>query len=144
MKTILLIDDEINLLNAYSLMLEKKGFRVLKAINGNEGLKIMLSEDIDLVVSDIYMPQKNGLVVIKQIRRILKYRNIPIIILSAGGTKKNVYTSIGLGINAFLIKPCLMEKLYQTVEEVLSSRNNFKNVLDISKIDNDIDYSIFP
>lgn len=141
MKTILLIDDEINLLNAYFLMLEKKGFRVLKAINGNEGLKIMLSEDIDLVVSDIYMPQKNGLVVIKQIRRILKYRNIPIIILSAGGTKKNVYTSIGLGINAFLIKPCSMEKLYQTVEEVLSSRNNFKNVLDISKIDNDIDYS---
>ena len=121
MKTILLIDDEINLLNVYSLMLEKKGYRVLKASDGNEGLKVILSEDVDLVISDICMPKKNGLVVIKQIRKILKYRNIPIIILSAGGTKKNVFRGIELGVDAFLAKPCKKEALYQTC--ILSLQN---------------------
>jgi len=137
MKTILLIDDEINLLNVYSLMLEKKGYRVLKASDGNEGLKVILSEDVDLVISDIYMPRKNGLVVIKQIRRILKYRNIPIIILSAGGTKKNVFRGIELGVDAFLAKPCKKEALYQTVEKILKSNNKGKvNKYENSKRDN--------
>jgi len=137
MKTILLIDDEINLLNAYSLMLEKKGYHILKANDGNEGLKVILSEDVDLVISDIYMPRKSGLVVIKQIRRILKYRNIPIIILSAGGTKKNVFRGIELGVDAFLAKPCKKEELYQTVEKVLKSNNNLAvNKYENSKINN--------
>ena len=119
METILLIDDEPNILNVYSLMLEKKGYRILKAHDGNAGLNALLSEDVDLIISDIYMPQKNGLVLIKQIRRILKYRNIPIIILSAVGTKENVFRGIELSVDAFLAKPCTKEKLYETVEKLL-------------------------
>jgi len=124
MKTILLIDDEINLLNVFSLMLKKKGYRVLKAIDGDEGIKIILSEDVDLVICDIYMPHKDGLAVIKQIRRILRYRNIPIIILSGGGTKENVFRGIELGVDAFLAKPCEQEELYQTVGKILEPNNN--------------------
>lgn len=126
MKTILLIEDDEKLQHAYSLMLRKKGYHVLNASDGQEGLKLALSEHIDLVISDIYMPKKNGLIVIKQIRRILKYKSMPIIVLSAGGTKQNVYRGIELGVDAFLTKPCRFEDLNFTVKRLLASKSGLK------------------
>ncbi|NVM04155.1 MAG: response regulator [Candidatus Helarchaeota archaeon] len=120
MKTIILIDDEINLLKAYTVMLEKKGYRVLEAADAYTGLEYILMEDVDLIITDINMPKKNGLVMMKQIKRMLKYRNIPIIVLSGVGTKENVFRSIGMGVYSFLTKPCTFEKLHRAVENALN------------------------
>lgn len=128
MKTILFIDDEPNLLDAFSLMLKRKGYRVLTAANGFEGIELILIEDIDLIITDIYMPKKNGLVMIKQVKRILKCRNIPIIVLSAVGTKENVCRGIEMGVCSFLTKPCNFNKLYSAVKDAL------KNSKDTSRI----------
>jgi len=127
MKTLLLVDDEVNVLDAYSLMLKHKGYRVLTARDGNEGLQTMLNEKVDLVISDINMPNISGLTFIKQIRRILKYRNLPVILLSAVGTKQNVFRGIELGIDAFLTKPCAKEMLYTTVDRLLYMYKNLSN-----------------
>lgn len=120
MKTILLIDDEPNILEAYGMMLSYKGYNVLKARNGSEGLKLILNNDVDLIISDINMPKKSGLILVKQIRRILKYQKTPVILLSAIGTKNNVCRGIELGVDAFLVKPCTKEMLYETVEKLLA------------------------
>ncbi|MFC1492955.1 response regulator [candidate division KSB1 bacterium] len=127
MKTILIIEDDLNILNAYSLFLKKRGFRVLKAKNCYEGLDALLNEHVDLIISDINLPEKSGLILVKQIRRILKYKHIPIIILSGYCTKQNVFRGVELGIDAFLTKPCTKDKLYSTVDSVLGSTKSLKN-----------------
>ena len=133
MKSILYIDDEPNILEAYALMLEHNGYTVFKAQDGNEGLKIMLSEEIDLVLSDINMPKKNGLTLIKQIRRILRYRNVPVVILSAVGTKHNVFKGVELGVDSFLTKPCDKERLLTTIENALCSENRIRSASVLKK-----------
>ncbi|KPK95685.1 hypothetical protein AMJ80_04220 [bacterium SM23_31] len=142
MKTILFIDDEPNLLDAYSLMLKRKGYKVLTAENGFEGIELILTEDIDLIITDIYMPKKNGLIMIKQIRRILKCRNIPIIVLSAVGTKENVCRGIEMGVCSFLTKPCNFDKLYEAVKDALKSSNNTSGKELHTKINKNIDTAV--
>lgn len=124
MKTILFVDDEVSLLNAYSLMLTKKGYRVLKAENATKGKEVLLGEDVDLVISDIYMPDENGLALVQQIKRMLKYRDVPIILLSAGCTKDNVFRGIEMGIYSFLTKPCSFDRLFETVRDALNTNGS--------------------
>ena len=142
MKTILFIDDEPNLLDAFSLMLKRKGYRVLTAANGFEGIELILTEDIDLIITDIYMPKKNGLVMIKQVKRILKCRNIPIIVLSAVGSKENVCRGIEMGVCSFLTKPCNFNKLYKAVEDALKTSNDTSRKELRTKIDKNINSDI--
>ncbi len=120
MKSILLIDDEIKLLHAYAVMLEKRGFNVFKASSGTEGINILLANKIDLIITDINMPEKNGLILVKQIKRMLKYKNVPIIILSGVGTRDNVFRGIEMGVFSFLTKPCNFSKLYETISRALN------------------------
>ena len=120
MKSILLIDDEINLLHAYTIMLQKRGFRVFQAACGTEGIKILLSNKIDLIVTDINMPQKNGLVLVKQIKRMLRYKDVPVILLSGVGTRDNVFRGIEMGVYSFLTKPCAFTKLHETIRKALN------------------------
>ena len=97
----------------------KKDTGFLTAMDGSKGLQAMLANDIDLVISDRCMPKKNGLILLKQIRRIQKYKNVPVILLSGLGTRQNVFRGIELGVDAFLSKPCELETLHQTVKKVL-------------------------
>lgn len=146
MKTIAIIDDELNLLNAYSLMLKNRGFRVLTAANAFTGVELILSEDVDLIITDINMPKKNGLTMIKQLRRIMKYRNVPIIILSAVGTKENVCRGVELGVCWFLSKPCKMDTLYNVVLESLDSSNSSNRLVSnthINVVNNDISLLVY-
>ena len=142
MKTILFIDDEPNLLDAFSLMLKRKGYRVITALNGFEGIELILTEDIDLIITDIYMPKKNGLIMIKQARRILKCRNIPIIVLSAVGTKENVCRGIEMGVCSFLTKPCSFDRLHQAVKDALKTSNVTSKKELRTKISKNIDTDI--
>jgi len=119
MKTIIIIDDELTLLDAYSLMLKKRGYRVLTAANAFQGIELILQEDVDLIITDINMPKKDGLIMIKQLKRILKCRNIPIIILSGSGTKENVFRGIEMGVASFFTKPVEFETLLKTIKKSL-------------------------
>jgi CheY-like chemotaxis protein len=82
--TILCIDDETGVLLTRRLLLEKKGYRVLTAQSGAEGIRLFQSEPVDAVILDYWMTGMNGLMVARQLKQLSPH--IPIIFVSAWGT----------------------------------------------------------
>jgi CheY-like chemotaxis protein len=81
LKTVLCVDDEKIGLRVRKIMLESRGYRVLTATNGSDGLNVLDDNQVDLVVLDYYMPDLNGAEVASEIRR--RKPGVPIVFLSA-------------------------------------------------------------
>ena len=126
-KKILIIDDEPDLVEAVSIILESKGYAVAKAYGGVEGLKKVRTENPDLIVLDVMMPDKDGYAVCKELKADAKYRAIPILLLTA--VVSNIPTSrytqqMGMETEAddFVDKPVEAQELVKRVEVLLSPR----------------------
>jgi len=82
-KKILLIDDDPDLVNAVRMILESKNYKVAAAFGGVEGLEKAKSENPDLIVLDVMMPDKDGYTVCKELKSDPRLRRIPVILLTA-------------------------------------------------------------
>lgn len=100
-KTILVVDDEKEIRDLTRVYLEKDGYCVIEAQDGEEALE-KLSKDIDLMVLDIMMPRIDGIEVLRKVRET---SNIPIIILSAKSTDCDKILGLDLGADDFMVKP---------------------------------------
>lgn len=114
MKSILIIDDDPSIREAIRDILEDEGFRVLEAENGMKGIKICKSNNIDIAIIDIWLPNIDGMTVLEEIKKINK--NIKPIMISAHGTVQTAVESLKQGAVDFLEKPVSMEKLIETVK----------------------------
>ena len=116
---ILLIDDDAAILQLLAEMLTTAGYEVSVASNGNEGVTLYRQAPFDLVITDLLMPEKDGLEVIVELRK--DFPDVKIITLSGGGAYG--YSSLGvsktLGAVRTLQKPFLEEQLLDLVREVL-------------------------
>jgi two-component system alkaline phosphatase synthesis response regulator PhoP len=126
-KKILIVDDEPDLVEAVSIILESKGYAVVKAYGGVEGLKKVRTENPDLIVLDVMMPDKDGYAVCKELKTDAKYRSIPILLLTAviSNIPTSKYTQeMGLETEAddFVDKPVEPQELVKRVERLLSLR----------------------
>ncbi len=81
-KQVLLIDDDANARKYLSVVLDDHGYDVAEACNGSEGLEVIEQIKPDLIVLDVMMPKKSGLVLFKQLKRDEQYREIPIIMVT--------------------------------------------------------------
>jgi DNA-binding response OmpR family regulator len=120
MKQILIIDDEPQIRSMLKMMLEREGFNVIVASDGKEGMKIFEKEPVDLVITDLIMPEKEGIEVIQELRK--NNSNLPIIAISGGGKNSpDTYLNIAklLGANAIFEKPVAKEKLIDAVNKAL-------------------------
>jgi CheY-like chemotaxis protein len=105
-KRILVIDDEEDVRQMIDAILSTKGHEILTAAGGEEGLRIMETEPLDLVVCDLMMPRISGLEVIKRKKRNPKIADIPMMILSAlADDRPTEFWTQSLGIDDYLIKP---------------------------------------
>ncbi len=102
---ILVVDDAMSVREFISAFLERNGFKILKAANGKEALKLAKENDIDLLITDLEMPVMHGFDLIKQLRKIEKYEELPIIILTAQAGKNFQKKGAEAGANAFISKP---------------------------------------
>lgn len=117
---ILIIDDEPSMLDIFSQFLEPEGFSVTTAVNGKEGLRKMEERIPDLVITDIMMPEMNGLEVIRAIRK--NYRDLPIIAISGGmtGTEIDFLPQIRMfGACCIIPKPVSFTDLLSAVNGLL-------------------------
>ena len=105
MKKILIIDDEKNILLALEMFLKKEKFRVLKATDGIEGLKIAEEEIPDLILLDIILPKMDGFLVCEVLKQNIKTRDIPVIFISAKSQDKDIKKAIEAGGIDYIIKP---------------------------------------
>ncbi|HOM65819.1 MAG TPA: response regulator transcription factor [Ignavibacteriales bacterium] len=107
---ILLVDDEKDIVEFLQYNLEKEGFEVIVAYDGEEALR-RVNEMPDLIVLDIMLPKINGFDVCKRIRMNERYEGIPIIILTAKNTEIDEILGLELGANDYIVKPISPQKL---------------------------------
>jgi CheY-like chemotaxis protein len=104
-KRILVVDDEPHLIRSLTFILDKEGYEVLMAGDGEEALKKVSETRPDMIFLDIMMPKKNGYEVCQTIRSIPELKDIYIIMLSAKGWEMDREKALSVGANEFMSKP---------------------------------------
>lgn len=118
-KRILVVDDEEHILELIKFNLEKNGFEVLMTDNGEECLKLISSDHVDLVVLDLMLPGIDGLEICKEIRRIDGLNKLPIIMLTARSEETDRILGLELGADDYLTKPFSIRELVARIRAVL-------------------------
>jgi DNA-binding response OmpR family regulator len=128
-RTILLVDDDHEILESMRTVLETKGFRILVARDGNAGLMIAERENPDLLVLDMMMPKKSGFLVLEKLRGRPGGLLPTIMITGNEGSRHRAYAEM-LGVRDYIRKPFAMEKLVRSVEKVLGVKTKASEVSD--------------
>lgn len=115
---ILIAEDEAMMLKTMEFKLKKEGFEVIACSNGEEAMEKIVSENPDIIVTDINMPFVSGIDIVKKVKVELKL-NIPIIVLSAVGLEKTVLEAFDLGVDDFITKPFSPNELIVRVKRLL-------------------------
>ncbi|MFQ5707219.1 MAG: response regulator [bacterium] len=116
MKTILVVDDEINLRKLYQQELEEEEYRVIPASNGQEAIQKFKTEDVNLVVLDIKLEQENGLDIL---RKMMSFnRDAKVIINTAYSTYKSDFAT--WSADAYLVKSSDLDELKTTISKLLA------------------------
>ncbi len=118
-KTILLVDDEPNILAPLEFLVKQEGYHTLTASNGRQALQLIKETKPDLVILDVMMPEMNGLETAREIRSHSEWANIHIIFLTAKGTTEDKINGYGAGGEIYLTKPFDNDELIGTVNEIL-------------------------
>lgn len=117
MRTILIVDDELNMQTVLRILFETNGYNTLMAANGLEALdRIDSNPEIDLVISDLKMPEMDGIALIKEIS--LRRPGLPVVLVSAYGTIERAVEVMKLGAVDFITKPFNKELILHTVERL--------------------------
>ena len=120
-KKILLADDDMRNVFALSQILKERGMEIIKAENGKNALEMLDSHpDIDLVLMDIMMPEMDGYEAMRRIRTQERFRNLPVIALTAKAMKDDKQKCIDAGANDYIAKPIDIERLLSLMRVWLS------------------------
>ena len=116
MARILIIDDDVQILKMLRKMLELEGHEVVDAADGNKGLKLYRDAPTDIIITDIIMPEKEGIETIIELRR--EFPEVKIIAMSGGGNagpEEYLHMAKGLGAQRTLTKPFENEELLEAI-----------------------------
>ena len=124
--TIFYVEDDLSTQEIISEILEEFCSDVKVASNGEEAYEIFQNEKVDPLITDIEMPKKNGIELVKAIRE--ESRTFPVIILSAYSTHEYLLSSANLKIEAYIIKPVTFSKIKEALLSVAKTLNETKNI----------------
>ena len=115
-ETVLVVDDDREIVGAIALALEKEGYRVLRAYDGMEALDHALDPELRLILMDVMMPRLDGL---SDVLRIRERRNLPIIVLSAKSEESDKVLGLSMGADDYVTKPFSTQELVARVRSQL-------------------------
>jgi DNA-binding NtrC family response regulator len=121
-KCILIVDDEANTRELLREVLEMDGHSVLEASDGEEALKVLESQSVDLLITDRNMPNMDGLKLLKTLH--LQKRTVPALMLSAYGEEKMWGDAIGFGAIDYVLKPFKTDELLKIVRKALAGEKS--------------------
>lgn len=124
--TVLLVDDNEDILDFLADDLEEK-YTVVTAFDGKEALDVLLKESVQLVVSDVMMPEMDGFELCSTIKSNFEYCHVPVILLTAKNTLQSKIEGLELGADAYIEKPFSPEYLQAQIANLLSNRNKIRN-----------------
>jgi DNA-binding response OmpR family regulator len=113
---VLVVDDDNNICDLIEIYLQKEGYKVFKAHNGKDALKIFGEKQIDIIVLDVMMPQMDGYEVLKELR---KSATVPVLMLTAKGETFDRVLGLELGADDYMIKPFEPKELIARIRAVL-------------------------
>ncbi|MEK7560820.1 MAG: response regulator [Patescibacteria group bacterium] len=123
MTTILFIEDENALQSAATYALEKEGYTILSALDGETGLELAKTKKPDIILLDLILPKKDGFTVLAELKSNDATRDIPIIILSNLESSADVEKALALGGTIYLVKASYsLNEVMNKVQEVLGKK----------------------
>jgi two-component system sensor histidine kinase/response regulator len=132
---VLVVEDDIHLLEGIRDILELDGYTVLTAENGTHGLDVLQrqSSPPDLIVSDIMMPKMDGIQFLNEVRKEIRWLDIPFIFLTAKGEKSDYQKGMKMGVDDYVVKPYdpgdLLVKIESRLERLRGLRNRQVEVM---------------
>ncbi|WP_295087509.1 response regulator transcription factor [Ruminococcus sp.] len=124
--SILVVDDDHDIVNAIATLLSREGYKVFKAYNGLEAIDSLMQNDIQLILIDVMMPKLDGLSAMMKIRAT---KNIPIIVLSAKSEDSDKILGLSMGADDYITKP------YNPMELLARVQSNLRRYLTLGSID---------
>ncbi|XRG78836.1 response regulator transcription factor [Rossellomorea sp. GAMAL-10_SWC] len=121
MKKILIIEDEINIARVLKLEIEYEGYEVLVEHNGKAGLESALSNNVDLILLDVMLPELSGIEVLRRIRKTNQF--VPVILLTARDATHDKIIGLDYGANDYITKPFEIEEVLARIRSCLRSSN---------------------
>ena len=118
-KKVLIADDEPNIVTSLEYLMNKRGYEVKIARNGDEALALVASFRPDVVLLDVMMPRKSGYEVCQQIREHPDWQHIRIVMLSAKGREAEVNKGLSLGADIYVTKPFSNQELIDKIDALL-------------------------
>lgn len=117
-KTALTVDDSKTIREMVSFTLKGAGYEVAEAEDGVKALEVMKSKKIDVVITDLNMPNMNGLELIKAIRANPSYASVPILMLTTEGDANKKVEGKNAGATGWIVKPFQPDKLVEVIKKV--------------------------
>lgn len=118
-KNVLIVDDSESIREVVKFTLESEGFDVMVGIDGKDATKFLDGRNIDLVITDLHMPEMNGIELIKEIRTIDSYKRIPILFLTTESQATKKMEAKEAGATGWIVKPFVPAKLIAAVNKVV-------------------------
>ena len=117
-KRILTVDDSKTMRDMVSFTLKKAGYEVGEAEDGRVALTVLAGSKFDLIITDLNMPNMDGISLIKNVRQDAKHRGVPILILTTESDDKKKGDGKAAGATGWLVKPFSPEKLIELIQRV--------------------------
>lgn len=117
--TVLIVEDELDLLEALRVKLSREGYRALAVPNGPQALAALASEEVDLIILDALIPPPDGYKICQILKADRRYQHIPIVMLSARGMDSDVARGYAAGADYYITKPIKPAALVRKVQEIL-------------------------
>lgn len=118
-KTVLVIDDEVAFCDVVCEILNSAGYKSLQAHNAKQAWDVLERVELDIIISDVMMPDTDGLTFIRRLRAEPRWSDLPIIVASAKATAADRQMAIEAGANGYLVKPFSSDELEAVVSETL-------------------------
>jgi DNA-binding response OmpR family regulator len=125
---ILIVDDDIDTLRLVGMMLERQGYQIIAASNGHQAITLAQSEQPDLILLDVMMPDIDGYEVTRQLRGDISTTQIPIIMFTAKSQVDDKLLGFEVGVDDYLTKPTQPRELFAHVKAVMARVNKSREV----------------
>ncbi len=119
MKTVMTVDDSASLRQMVSVVLRGGGYDVIEAVDGVDALSKLKGQELDLFLTDVNMPKMDGLQLTRQLRTLLQYKFVPIILLTSESRPEKKQEGKAAGATAWIVKPFDPDQLLTVVKKVL-------------------------
>ncbi|WP_346239374.1 hybrid sensor histidine kinase/response regulator transcription factor [Niabella insulamsoli] len=123
---ILIVEDDLNMLDFIVTNFRGEGYQTFSATNGLEALKVLEAHPVELVISDVMMPEMDGMSLCKKIKNSIHFSHIPVILLTAKGNSDAELQGIESGADAYVVKPFKWKHITALVRNLLETRLRLK------------------